>query len=230
MSRDIHNNHQHDTSAHGSISSYVIGFVLSLIFSIIPYYLVVNKSLTGNALTATILTFGVIQMLIQIIFFLHLGRGPKPLYNVVFFGATAFMILVVVIGSIFIMKHLHYNMSPEEVTKKLAQKEGLDQVGGVKTGACQDKGETHKVTISGVYVDRPHISAKLCDTLQFVNENDKEIVITFGTHPNHGSYGGENAYVVSKSRPAFVTLNQLGEHLYHDHLEPTISGSFSVVE
>src|SRR5688572_2414166 len=104
---------------HGTTGSYVIGFILSLVFTLIPYYLVVNKTVTGTAILATILTFGVVQMLIQIFFFLHLGRGPKPMYNVVFFGATASLILVVVLGSVFIMNHLHYNMSPTEVTKKL---------------------------------------------------------------------------------------------------------------
>ena len=76
-------------SEHGTTRSYVIGFVLSLIFTVIPYYLVTNKTIAGSALLATILGIAVLQMFIQIFFFLHLGRGPKPFYNVVFFFATA---------------------------------------------------------------------------------------------------------------------------------------------
>src|SRR5687768_12731131 len=87
-------------SEHGTMKSYVIGFVLSLIFTFIPYYLVVNKTVSGGVLLATILGFAVLQMIIQITFFLHLGRGPKPKWNLYFFISTVGIILVVVGGSI----------------------------------------------------------------------------------------------------------------------------------
>ena len=73
---------QQPKAERGTITSYVIGFLLSLVFTAIPYYLVVNKTVEGNTLLATILGFAVLQMAVQIFFFLHLGRGPKPLYNV----------------------------------------------------------------------------------------------------------------------------------------------------
>ena len=81
---------------HGTITSYVAGFVLSLIYTLIPYYLVVNHQFSTSALVTTIISFGIAQMIIQVVFFLHLGRGPKPFYNVVFFFATVGLIVVVV--------------------------------------------------------------------------------------------------------------------------------------
>ncbi len=220
--------HIHSKNEHGSVGSYVIGFILSLIFSLVPYYLVVNKTVTGTTLLATILGFGVIQMIIQIFFFLHLGRGPKPLYNVVFFISTVSLILVVVFGSTFIMDHLHYNMSPTEVTKKLAQKEGIDQVGGDKTGACQDLGANHKVTINNGKISPLLTEARLCDTLTFINEDEGLREITFGSHPRHDSYGGETEIPVRRGRTKSITLNQMGEYMFHDHLDPTTYGYFNV--
>lgn len=214
---------------HGTAMSYVIGFILSLIFTLIPYYLVVNKTVTGTTLLVTILGFGFIQMFIQIFFFLHLGRGPKPMYNVVFFGATISLILVVVGGSVFIMNHLHYNMSPTELTKKLAQKEGIDQVGGEKTGACQDLGANHKVTIKNGTVSPLHSEAELCDTLTFINEDEALREISFGSHPRHDSYAGESE-IKLQGRPKSITLNQPGEYIFHDHLDPTTYGYFNVTQ
>src|SRR5689334_1080476 len=104
----------------GTLESYAIGFSLSFLLTAIPYYLVVHKSASSNLLLTAIIGFAVMQMLTQIFFFLHLGRGPKPLYNVAFFAATVGIILVVVGGSIFIMNHLHYNMTPQEASRQLA--------------------------------------------------------------------------------------------------------------
>lgn len=213
---------------HGSMKSYVIGYILSLLFTAIPYYLVVNKTLTGTALLSAILGIAVIQMVIQIFFFLHLGRGPKPLYNVVFFVFTVGIILVVVAGSIFIINNLHYNMSPSDVTKNLAQNESIAQVEGAKTGACQTVHTRYKITFTNGIASPQSITTKLCDSLTFINEDNTVREITFGPHPKHESYGGQSEIKVHKGYAKTINLNQSGTYLFHDHLEPTLNGSFIV--
>jgi cytochrome o ubiquinol oxidase operon protein cyoD len=215
---------------HGTTRSYIIGFVLSLIFTAIPYYLVVNKTISGSALLAVILGIAVLQMFIQIIFFLHLGRGPKPLYNVVFFGFTTVTILVVVVGSIWIMNHLNYNMVPTEISKKLIEKEGITELDGVKTGACEGVHTTHKVTISEGKVSPNHITAGYCDRLTFINEDSTVREIAFGSHPLHGSYAGETDIALRNGRPKTIILNQSGTYEYHDHHDPDVGGHFTVLE
>lgn len=213
---------------HGTTQSYVIGFLLSLAFTAIPYYMVVNKSFEGTSLLVTIMGFAVLQMLIQIFFFLHLGRGPKPLYNIVFFVSTIGIILIVAGGSVFIMDNLYRNMTPAEITTRLAEDEGIYQIYGTKTGACQGLGMNHKVTITNGVVSPHQMKAKQCDTLTFINEDKDVREITFGAHPNHGSYGGEYEVVVRKGRAKAITLNQTGKFEFHDHLDPTVTGEFSV--
>lgn len=209
---------------HGTAASYIVGFILSLIFTVIPYYLVVNKTITGNALLITILGFAFIQMLIQIFFFLHLGRGPKPLYNVVFFVATAGLIAVVVGGSIFIMNNLYQNMSPSEVTIKQAEGEGIAHIGHETTGACQGLKENHKVTIRNGQVNPVQTQANQCDTLTFINEDSQVRVLKFGPQ----SYGGEFDQTVHKGRPESITLNQIGSYTFKDIYDSSALGYFYV--
>ncbi len=215
-------------SEHGTTRSYIVGFVLSLLFTAIPYYLVVNKTVSGTALLATILGFALLQMAVQILFFLHLGRGQKPLYNVVFFVATLGIILVVVLGSIFIMNNLHYNMSPTQTITRLSQEEAIYQVGGAKTGACQGTHTNHIVTISNDAVSPQHTEAHLCDSLTFINQDNTVRDIAFGPHPEHEAYGGVSEVTVHKGYAKTITLNQSGTHLFHDHLDPKIIGNFTV--
>jgi cytochrome o ubiquinol oxidase operon protein cyoD len=212
----------------GSVRSYIIGFILSIEFTAIPYAMLVNHTVSGNALWATLLGFGVLQMLVQVIFFLHLGRGPKPFYNVVFYVATVSMILVVTGGSVFIMHNLRSGMASTAVTKKLAQDEGIAQVSGNSTGACQRIGANHKVIITGGKPSEALTVAKLCDTLTFVNEDQITRDISFGKHPQQDTYGGETELSVTNRRPESITLNEPGTYMFHDHNDPTMTGIFSV--
>ena len=225
------NTAQQPKTERGTVKSYVIGFLLSLVFTAIPYYLVVNKTVEGNTLLATILGFAVLQMAVQIFFFLHLGRGPKPLYNVVFFVSTVGIILMVVLGSIFIMNHLNYNMMPAEATtKKLAQDEGIAQVGGEKTGACANIGANHQIVIRNGVVSPLRTEARLCDSLTFVNQDDATKNIMFGVYPKRENYGGETELAARSGRPKTITLNQLGTHVFYDSAQPQVAGQFVVTK
>ncbi len=215
-------------ASHGTTTSYIIGFLASLLLTANAYYLVVSKSFSPTMLLATILGLAVLQMAIQIFFFLHLGRGPKPLYNVTFFVSTIGIILVVVLGSIFIMNNLHYNMTPTEVTTKLAQDESIYQVNGEKTGACQEVKANHKVTISNGRVSPVYTEALLCDSLTFINENDSVLNIAFGPAPQQQVYSGESALSVHKGYAKIITLNKSGTYSFRDNLNPSTSGSFTV--
>ncbi len=215
-------------SEHGSTKSYVVGFILSLIFTLVPYYLVVNMTLAGTTLWVAILGIAVLQMAIQLLFFLHLGRGPKPLYNIVFFFATAGVIVITVGASLFIMNNLYRNMSPEESTRRLAQKENIAQIGGEETGACAQNKNSYIITIQDGMADPNLVEAERCDTLTFFNKDSETRVIRFGVYPAQESYGGEFEVVLDDARPETITLNQEGEFMFYDERDLGVSGSFNV--
>jgi cytochrome o ubiquinol oxidase subunit IV len=214
----------------GSMQSYTIGFMFSLILTFIPYYLVQNQIVSGTTLLVTILGFAVLQMAVQVLFFLHLGRGPKPFYNVVFFFFTIGTILVVVGGSVFIMAHLHYNMSPSEVSRNLAEGEGIYQIEGKSTGACRQTYANHKIAIATDSATPLHTSAHLCDTLTFISSDNNSHTISFGTYPKRDSYSGLFDLAIRKRVNKTITLNQLGTYEYHDAINPAISGNFTVTQ
>ncbi len=228
MSSTAHKTDVEPNPEHGAMKSYVIGFILSLVFTFIPYNLVVNQTITGTALLATILGFALAQMIVQITFFLHLGRGPKPRWNLYFFVATVGIILIVVGGSIMIISNLHYNMSPSDQTKKLLNDEAIYQIGGEKTGVCQGQHENYQITITN---DQPNPSfavASKCDTLTFINDDNDVKEITFGVHPEHDAYAGETELLIRAGRSKTITLSEPGTFEFHDHLQPETAGTFTV--
>jgi hypothetical protein len=68
----------------------------------------------------------------------------------------------------------------------------------------------------------------LCDSLTFINEDDKSRDIAFGPHPQHLVYGGETEVNVKKGYPKTINLNQGGTYLFHDHDAPDTFGEFTV--
>lgn len=214
---------------HKTLESYIIGFILSLIFTLIPYYMVVNHTVSGPALLTTILGFAVLQMLVQIIFFLHLGRGPKPMYNVGFFVATVGIILIVVGGSVVIINNLHYNKLPSDQIKKLVNDEGIYQIGGEKTGACQGQHTNHLVKIKNGQVSPLRTLALKCDTLTITNEDKISREFTFGPHPGHQLYAGVIELVIRRGMSKTITLSEPGTFRFHDHLHKETTGTFTVV-
>lgn len=214
---------------HATATSYVIGFVLSLVFTLIPYYLVVQKSFSANALVATIIGFAVLQLVIQVVFFLHLGREKKPHWNLLFLISTIGIILVVVGGSLWIMNHLHYNMSAVDVTNKVANDEAVHQIAGEQTGTCPGgTGTNHKIMLMDNVASPSHIDARLCDTLTIVNHDDAARQINFGIHYQHQTYAGQSGKTIRPGRNMVIRLTQLGTYKFHDHLLDEISGDFTV--
>lgn len=220
-------NHSSNNGHLGSSRSYIVGFILSLALTYIPYYMVMNRVMTGSVLLIAVLGYAVIQMLVQIVFFLHLGRGPKPLYNVVFFVATASLIVVVVGASIFIMNNLYRNMSPQEVTTRLAQDENIAVIGGRETGACQGNQANHEVIVSNL-INPGHIEAERCDTLSLKSGDAKDHHIMFGLPDSSISYGGLFDVSVRSDRAKIITLNEVGDFSFHDHGNPAAIGHLTV--
>ena len=103
----------HNDKALGySAKSYTLGFILSIIFTIIPFGLV--RESTFSNLTIILVVFGcaIVQLFIQLIFFMHLNTESKPRLNSGSLLFTIALLLIVVIGTIWIMASLAYRMHP----------------------------------------------------------------------------------------------------------------------
>lgn len=229
MSKTEHPTSQESTPQHGTIRSYIIGFLLSVVFTLIPYYLVVYKSLEGSALLATIIGFAMLQLVVQVVFFLHLGREKKPRYNLIFLLSTISLIFVVVVGSIWIMNHLHYNMSATDVADKVSTDEAVYKVEGKQVGTCSgEASENHRIELKNKTAVPRHVYARLCDTITIINLDEASRTINFGPREDPGTYAGEPGKVIYPRRNMIFTLTELGAHQFHDSALNEVYGDFTV--
>ncbi|WP_299002198.1 cytochrome o ubiquinol oxidase subunit IV [uncultured Shewanella sp.] len=103
----------HTTSSgadHGTLKSYIIGFILSILLTVIPYYLVVEQSLPLTTVVMAIVVLGVAQLIVQLVFFLHLNTKSEQGWNFLSFVFTAVIVAILLAGSLWIMYNLRINM------------------------------------------------------------------------------------------------------------------------
>lgn len=102
-----------DIGYHATRKGYLIGFVLSVLLTAIPFWLVMGKVLhSSHATAALILAFAGVQMIVHMVYFLHLNAKVEGGWTML---ATVFTIALVVIllsGSIWVMYHMNANMMP----------------------------------------------------------------------------------------------------------------------
>lgn len=113
---DGHDHHGHDDvhgAMHFSLRGYVTGFLLSVVLTAIPFWLVMAKVIPGSTATAVvILGFAAVQIVVHMVYFLHLDAKSEGGWNML---ATIFTVVIVVImlaGSLWVMYHLDSNMMP----------------------------------------------------------------------------------------------------------------------
>lgn len=114
----------------GTFKFYLMGFVLCLVLTLAAYFLVAENLLAGWNLIFAILGLGVIQMAIQLIFFMHLGSEPeeptggkKVHWNLLVFFFMVMVIVIIVFGSLWIMYTLNYReMPPMDMSHAEVQK------------------------------------------------------------------------------------------------------------
>lgn len=88
---------------HGSIKAYIIGFIFSIVLTVIPLCLVLNHMLAKTALVVSILLAAVLQFVIQLFFFMHIRDGEGPRYNVMALILGIVFVFTIVAGTTWIM-------------------------------------------------------------------------------------------------------------------------------
>lgn len=91
----------------------ITGYVLSLIFTLLAYFIMVNPAyfhFDANTAVSVIFSLAMLQFAAQLIFFINVWKEKGPLWNLNLFLSTLSVVFVVVFFSIWIMNHLNYNM------------------------------------------------------------------------------------------------------------------------
>jgi cytochrome o ubiquinol oxidase operon protein cyoD len=115
-----HDGHGHDDShIHISLSGYMTGFVLSVILTTIPFWLVMGKVFEKSSTTALVLLLlGAVQIVVHMIYFLHMNAKSEGGWNMLALMFTLILVVITLSGTLWVMFHLNSNMMPGMVDVK----------------------------------------------------------------------------------------------------------------
>lgn len=108
-----HGHHGEEKHAHGSFRGYMIGFVLSVVLTAIPFWLVMSGALGNNQLTGfAIMGLAVVQIVVHMIYFLHMDGRAEGGWSLLALVFTLILVVIALAGSLWVMYHLNTNMMP----------------------------------------------------------------------------------------------------------------------
>ncbi len=109
----VDDHHHRDGHAHGTFSTYMLGFVLSVVLTAIPFWLVMSGTLPSKQITAlVIMAFAVVQIVVHMIYFLHMSPKSENGWTMMALIFTIVMVVIALSGSLWVMNHLNSNMMP----------------------------------------------------------------------------------------------------------------------
>lgn len=105
----------HDAAqpSHGSLRGYLTGFALAAILTIIPFWLVMGHVIASTQATIIIvLGLAAVQIVVHMIYFLHLDTRSENGWNMLAFIFTIVLVVIVLGASIWVMYNENANMMP----------------------------------------------------------------------------------------------------------------------
>ena len=110
-----HDDH-HDDGPHSTFAGYMTGFILSIILTAIPFWLVMANIITDKKMAVLVLGgFAVVQILVHMVCFLHMNGkvdGGWTLLSTIF---TIIFVAIGIAGTLWVMFHMNANMMPQHV-------------------------------------------------------------------------------------------------------------------
>ena len=109
---DGHDGHDED-GPHSTLSGYLIGFVLSIVLTAIPFWLVMNGVISHRPTAVLVLGgFAVAQILVHMVYFLHMNGKVEGGWTLVSTIFTVVFVAIAIAGTLWVMFHMNENMMP----------------------------------------------------------------------------------------------------------------------
>ncbi|WER44864.1 cytochrome o ubiquinol oxidase subunit IV [Cupriavidus sp. WKF15] len=101
-----------ESHGHSSFKSYVIGFVLAVVLTVIPFKIVMDGTMDRGTTLLIILGMAAVQVVVHLKYFLHMDGSKQQRWNVMSFLFTLLILFIVLAGSLWIMHNMNANMMP----------------------------------------------------------------------------------------------------------------------
>jgi cytochrome o ubiquinol oxidase subunit IV len=105
--------HDEQHGVHATLGGYVVGFLLSVILTAIPFWVVMTQAIESSGFTiVVILAFASVQIVVHMVYFLHMTPKAEGGWSLMALAFTIILVVITLSGSLWVMFHLKSNMMP----------------------------------------------------------------------------------------------------------------------
>ncbi len=91
---------------------YCVGLGLASLITVVAFFIAQTTLVWGPSIPIALFVLAVAQMGVHLVFFLHITSGPDNTNNVLALAFGVLIVMLLIIGSLWIMSHLNHNMMP----------------------------------------------------------------------------------------------------------------------
>jgi cytochrome o ubiquinol oxidase operon protein cyoD len=108
--------HEDDGASHSTLKGYATGFILAVLLTAIPFWLVMGKVFESSSTTALVLmAFAAVQIVVHMIYFLHMNTRSEGGWSFLALLFTLLIVGIALAGSLWVMYHMNANMMPMSI-------------------------------------------------------------------------------------------------------------------
>jgi cytochrome o ubiquinol oxidase subunit IV len=100
----------HEEESHGSFGGYLAGFILAVVLTAASFWLVLHGGFSRETALLGLAALAAMQIVVHLVFFLHMNTSSGQRWNVTAFGFTVMTVLIVIVGTLWVMHNVGMNM------------------------------------------------------------------------------------------------------------------------
>lgn len=91
---------------------YVVGLALATLITAVAFFIAGTSLVWQPSIPIALFVLAIAQMGVHLVFFLHITTGPDNTNNILALAFGVLIVLLLIVGSLWIMDHLNHNMTP----------------------------------------------------------------------------------------------------------------------
>ena len=95
-----------------AVGSYLVGLGLATLLTVVSFFVAGTTLVWAPSIPVALVVLAIAQMGVHLVFFLHITTGPDNTNNVMALAFGVLIVLVLMVGTIWVMTTMNHNMMP----------------------------------------------------------------------------------------------------------------------
>jgi cytochrome o ubiquinol oxidase subunit IV len=97
------------------VLGYLVGLALAILLTAVSFFIAGTNLVWGPSIPLALVVLAIAQIGVHLVFFIHITTGPDNTNNVLALAFGVLIVMLIIVGSLWIMTNLHNNMTPMQM-------------------------------------------------------------------------------------------------------------------